>query len=84
LPHPIVDRTLAKLSKMKSSGIGIVVAHGAGLIKCEVASQSIDRLAVIIPRILRAASLQGFELIADERSAHFKSETESINFSISE
>src|SRR5215471_10604452 len=84
LPHPIVDRTLAKLSKMKPSDIGIVVADGAGLIKCEVASQSIDRLAVIIPRIVRAASLQGFELIAHERSAHFKSETESINFSISE
>jgi hypothetical protein len=30
-PHPIVDRTLAKLRKMKPSDIGIVVADGAAL-----------------------------------------------------
>ncbi|MES0123301.1 hypothetical protein NKL05_14580 [Mesorhizobium sp. C420B] len=44
-PHPIVDRSLAKLRKVKSSDIGIVVADG--LIKCEIAPQSIDRLAVM-------------------------------------
>ncbi len=62
LRHPIVDRTLAKLGKAKPSDIGIVAADGAGLIKCGVASPSIDRLAVILPRIVRAASLQGFDL----------------------
>lgn len=51
-PHPIVDRSLAKLRKVRSSDIGIVVADGAGLIRCEVAPQSIDRLAVILPRIV--------------------------------
>jgi hypothetical protein len=82
--HPIVDRTLAKLRKAKSSDIGIVTADGAGLIKCEVASPSIDRLAVILPRIVRAALSQGFELAADDGSAHFKSETDAIGFSIAE
>jgi hypothetical protein len=82
--HPIIDRTVARLRKAKPSDIGIVAADGAGLIKCEIASRSIDRLAVILPRIVRAASLQGFELVADGGSAHFKSETETIGFSIAE
>lgn len=82
--RPIVDRTLAKLRKAKPSDIGIVAADGAGLIKCEVAPPSIDRLAVILPRVVHAASLQGFELVADDGSAHFKSETEAIGFSIAE
>lgn len=82
--HPIIDRTVAKLRKAKPSDIGVVAADGAGVIKCEVASPSIDRLTVILPRVVRAASLQGFELAADDRSAHFKSETENIGFSIAE
>jgi hypothetical protein len=81
---PIVDRTLDKLRRAKPSDVGIVAAGGAGLIKCEVASPSIDRLGVILPRIARAASLQGFELVAGEGSAQFKSETESIAFSVTE
>ncbi len=81
---PIVDRTIAKLRKAKPSDIGIVAADGAGLIKCEVASPSIDRLAVILPRIMRAASLQGFELVTGDGSAQFKSETEAIAFSVTE
>ena len=83
-PHPIVDRTIAKLRKEKSSDIGLVTVSGAGLIKCEVAPESIERLAVILPRIIRAASLQGFQLVGGEGSAHFKSDIEVIGFSISE
>lgn len=83
-PHPIVDRTIAKISKEKPSDIGLVAVGGAGLIKCEVAPQSVDRLAIFLPRIVRAAALQGFKLIGGEGSAHFKSETEAIGFSISE
>ncbi len=37
-----------------------------------------------LPRIVRAASLQGFQLVGGEDAAHFKSETEVIGFSISE
>lgn len=83
-PHPVIERTLAGLRKAKPSDIGIVAADRPGLIKCEVASSSIDRLAVALPRIVRAASLQGFELVAVEGLASFKSETETVGFSITE
>lgn len=83
-PHPIVDRTIAALRKAKPSDIGLVAVSQDGLIKCEVAPRSVDRLAVILPRIVRAASLQGFQLVGGEGLAHFKSETEVIGFSISE
>src|SRR5690606_37644072 len=83
-PHPILDRTIAKLRKEKPSDIGLIAISQGGLIKCEVAPQSVDRLAVILPRIVRAASLQGFQLVGGEGSAHFKSETEVIGFSLSE
>ena len=82
--HPIVERTLAKLRKAKASDIGIVNADGAGLIKCEVASSSVDRLAVALPRIVRAAALQGFELVSGEGAAKFESEAETVGFSITE
>lgn len=83
-PHPVIERTLAGLRRAKPSDIGIVVADKAGLIKCEVASSSIDRLAIALPQIVRAASLQGFELVAGEGLARFKSENETVGFSIIE
>ena len=83
-PFPIIDRTLARLRKAKPSDIGVVAVSGAGLIKCEVASRSIDRLAIILPRIARAASLQGFELAAGDGPAQFKSESEAIAFLVTE
>jgi len=82
--HPVVERTLAKLRKGKPSDVGMVATDGSGLIKCSIASQSIDRLAVILPAVARAISLQGFQIVAGEESACFKSETETIVFSISE
>jgi hypothetical protein len=83
-PHSIVERTLAKLRKAKPSDIGIVAVDGAGLVKCEVAVSSIDRLAVALPRIVRAASLQGFDLAAGEGPAEFKFKAETVGFSITE
>lgn len=83
-PHPVIERTLAGLRKAKPSDIGIVAADGAGLVKCEVAPSSIDRLAVALPRIVQAALLQGFELIAGDGPAKFKSEIEAVGFSITE
>ena len=83
-PHPIIERTVVKLNKGKPSDIGLVAVSGAGLIKCEVAPQSVDRLSVILPRIIQAASLQGFQLVGGEHGAHFKFESEIIGFSISE
>ena len=83
-PFPIIDRTLDRLRKAKPSDIGIVAVSGAGLIKCEVVSPSIGRLAIILPRIAHAVSLQGFELVAGDGSAQFESETEAIAFSVTE
>jgi hypothetical protein len=83
-PHPVIERTLAWLRKAKPSDIGIVAADKPGLIKCEVSSSSIDRLAIALPRIVRAASFQGFELDAGEGLAKFRSETEIVGFSITE
>ena len=83
-PHPIIDRTIAKLGREKPSDIGLVAVGGVGLIKCEVAPKSVDRLAIILPQIVRAASLQGFQLVGGEGATHFKSETEVIGISISE
>ena len=83
-PHPIIERTLAGLKKAKPSDIDIDAADRAGLIKCEVASSSIDRPAICLQRIVRAASLQGFEFVAGEGLAKFKSETETVGFSITE
>lgn len=82
--HPIIDRTLATLRKAKPSDKKVIVANGAGLITCEVASSSIERLAVALPRIVTAVSLQGFELVAGKEAANFKSETEIVDFSIIE
>ncbi len=83
-PHPVIERTLAGLRRAKPSDIGVVVADKPGLIKCEVASSSIERLAIVLPRIVQAASLQGFELVAGEGLAKFRSETETVGFSITE
>jgi hypothetical protein len=83
-PFPIIDRALDRFRKAKPSDVSIVAVAGAGLIKCEVTSPSIDRLVLILPRIARAASLQGFELVAGDGSAQFKSETEAIAFSVTE
>lgn len=83
-PHPVIEQTIAGLRKAKPSDIGIVTANGPGFIKCEVAAASIDRLAVALPRIVRAALLQGFELTTGDGSAKFRSETETVGFSITE
>ncbi|TGX53703.1 hypothetical protein E5A73_09995 [Sphingomonas gei] len=83
-PHPIVERTLAKLRKAKPSPIGIVSVAGPGLIKCEVAPETIDRLGAILSQIVQAAAMQGFSLIDGEPSARFRDEAESVGFAISE
>lgn len=82
--HPVVDRTLARLRKAKPSERGLVSADGSGLIACEIAPASIDRLAIALPPIVQAASAQGFVLAHGETSARFKSESESLEFSIVE
>jgi len=83
-PHPLIDRTLAKLRQAKPPETGLVALDAAGLIPCQVSVASIDRLAVILPRIVQAASLQGLVLTAGDGPAQFTSEAESVRFSITE
>lgn len=81
---PIIDRTLDNLRNAKPSDIGLVAAGGVGLIKCEIGPPSIGRLSSILLQITYAASLQGFELVPGDECAQFKSESETIGFSITE
>ena len=83
-PHPIIERTLSAIRKAKSSNTETVAVNGPGVIKCEVASASADRLAVVLPKVVRAALLQGFDLTASDGPAKFKSEIETVDFSITE
>lgn len=82
--HPVIDRTIARLIKQKPSERGLLSTDEAGLIRCDVAFPSIDRLAFCLPRIVAAASLQGFELASRDGPAVFRSATEEVGFSITE
>lgn len=82
--HPIIARTLAALRKAKNAEKGLVSVSGPGLIHCTVAPASIDRIAIGLPRIVRAIALQGFQLVEDEGRVRFASEAESLGFSITE
>lgn len=83
-PHPVVDRTIGMLKRAKPSEVGIATADAVGVIRCAVTVPSIDRLAIVLPRIVKAASLQGFTLAASQGPAKFESESEAISFSINE
>lgn len=82
--HPVVERTIAKLRKARASDIGLVATTGAGLIACSVSPASVDRLEIILTRVAHAALLQGFTLVAGERSAVFRSAEETVSFTVSE
>jgi hypothetical protein len=81
---PILDRTLARLRKGKPGPTGLVSVDGSGLIRCEVAPSSIDRLTVALGSIIAAVAQQGFRLTADHGPAHFAGEEEKVAFSVTE
>jgi hypothetical protein len=83
-PHPIVERTLAKLRQSKPLGLGTVTAGAGGLIKVSVAPASVERLGDILNRFVAAVAVQGFKLVAGESHAHFSDGTDTIEFSVSE
>ena len=82
--HPIVARTLAALRKAKNPEKGLISVAEPGLIHCTVAPASIDRIAVGLPRIVRAMALQGFQLVDAGGRVRFASEVESLGLSITE
>lgn len=77
-------RTIARLRKAKTGPTGLVSVDAPGLIKCEVAPSSIDRLENILNGIVAAAASQGFRLAVDGGSARFAGEEESLDFSVLE
>lgn len=82
--HPIIERTIAKLRKARPTDTGVVIVSGGKLIDCSVAPASIDRLETILLRLVHAALLQGFSLVASDRAAVFRSGAETVAFTISE
>lgn len=77
--YPIVERTIDRLRKAKPSERGLVAVDGAALIKCEVASTSLDRLAVILSQIAEAAARQGFRLVAGREQQGSEAEPRATN-----
>jgi hypothetical protein len=81
---PIVQRTIERLGKAKPGPTGLALVEAAGLIKCEVAPSSVERLASILHGIVAAASQQGFRIISEGGVAKFVGGEESVAFSIIE
>ena len=82
--HPIVAQTIARLRKAKAGPTGLVSLDGAGTIRCEVAPSSVERLEIILHRVVAAAAHLGFRVEAAEGTARFIGEEESVAFSITE
>lgn len=83
-PHRIVEHTLGQLRRAKPDEKGLVRVGSLGVITCEVSPQSIDRLATLLPKIVWAATRQGFELKAGESAAVFERDDQTVGFSITE
>lgn len=61
-PDPIVERTLEALRGATPAPNGLATSSGADVIHCEVAPASIERLGMILGKIVAAANRQGFIL----------------------
>ena len=84
-PHqPIVERTITRLRRAETGPTGLASVDVAGLIRCEIAPASIERLEIILRGIVAAAAQQGFRLGTGGGAAGFVGEEESIAFSVAE
>lgn len=84
-PHPIVEKTIARLRKTSPpKGETLVSTSGPGLITCSAGAGSVDRLKTILTNLVAATTAQGFSLVATEKAAAFKTEDECLGFSITE
>jgi hypothetical protein len=79
---PIVARTIAALRRAKPGSTGLVSSEGK-LIRCEVASSSIDRLEGALTRVAAAGAQQGFRLQVRQKDVCFAG-TEEVGFSVVE
>jgi hypothetical protein len=82
--HPIVERTTARLRKAKPGPTGLVSVDTTGLIKCEVAPSSVERLDTVLNGIAAAAAQQGFGLGGEGGAVRFVGQEESVGFSVVE
>lgn len=83
-PNPIVKDTIDALRAAVPEHNGLAVVKAAGLIHCEVAPASFDRLEKILNAIVLAARKQGFELGEGKVQAQFVGDGETIGFSVIE
>ena len=82
--HKLITATLSKLRKAKANDRGLASAVAERLLDCSVAPSSIDRLEIILDRLVAAAGVQGFELTANGKSVKFAGPVESLSITISE
>ncbi|WP_054529065.1 hypothetical protein [Erythrobacter sp. SG61-1L] len=84
-PHPIVERTLARLRKARpSSENGLVSASGPGLVAVAIAPASIDRLEIALNAIFAAFRAVGGDIVRGETAAMLACDSERIAFTIRE
>jgi hypothetical protein len=81
---PVVRQTLAALRKLKPSDRGILSLSEPGLVKCEVAATSIERVGHALNRLAQAAGAHGFALIGGKSGAIFEGAPESVGISVAE
>lgn len=82
--HPVVRQTLAALRKLKPSDRGLISLNEPGLVACEVAPASIERVGIALNRLGQAAGAHGFALVAGKSGAIFEGKPESVGVSITE
>ncbi len=83
--HPLIERTIAKLRKVKpSADNGLAAVNSAGLIRISAAPASIDRVELALNRIASAGEAIGIRLVKGDKGVHFNCEGEEIGFAVSE
>lgn len=82
--HPVVRQTLAALRKLKPSEKGTLSLREPGLVTCEVAPASIERVADALNRLAQAVGAHGFALVAGKSGAVFEGPSDSVGISVAE
>ncbi|MFC6487706.1 hypothetical protein [Nitratireductor sp. GCM10026969] len=81
---PILERTIAKLSKAKADRTGIVHVEGKGLISVSVRPESAGRAKLVLEMLIRTARTAGIKLEAQDGAAFWRAEGESVSFELVE
>jgi hypothetical protein len=75
---------LAALRQAKPNFQGLVEIKEPGLIQCNVAKNSIARLATILAQLEALAKIQGFSLTDDDKPCRFTNGEQSVTFTVNE